>query len=75
MTPNAAGEFSAQPGCRESYAAVAHVWAWTTEPRGSESNAVLSARPEQPVASATQLRADIPLAVLEWGGDYQCYSV
>ena len=75
MTPNAAGEFSAQPGCRESYAAVAHVWAWTTEPRGSESNAVLSARPEQPVASATQLRADIPLAVLEWGGDYQCFSV
>ncbi len=74
MVPTDAGKFSAQPGCRESYAAVAHVWAWTTEPRAGESDA-LSTRPERPVASATRLRIDIPLSVLEWGGDYQCFSV
>lgn len=67
MVPTHAGGFSDRPGCRESYAALAHVWAWSTE-RGGR-------RPERQMAAADQLRIDIPLAVLEFGGDRQCLTL
>jgi hypothetical protein len=57
MVPTNRGYFSDKPGCRESYAATAHVAAWEREAGGKY---------------ALALRAAIPLAVLEFGGGFQC---
>ena len=53
------GGFSSQPGCRESYAATAHVVALRRASRASR-------RWEQ------ALRLTVPLAALEFGGSWQC---
>ena len=53
------GGFSSQPGCRESYAATAHIVALRRASRASS-------RWVQP------LRLSVPLAALEFGGSWQC---
>ena len=55
--PTSSG-FSEVPGCRESYAAVASL--------------VASGRPSPRTAWAEVGRWEVPLAVLEFGGTYQC---
>jgi hypothetical protein len=58
MVPTNAGRFSDVPGCRESYAATAHVSAWARNSRWGDFTLAM--------------QATIPLAVLEFGGDFQC---
>jgi hypothetical protein len=75
-----AGGFSAEPGCRESYNATADITAWAShgrkgggagqgQPGGEGAGGELGRDwvPEWPL-----LRLRVPMAVLEFGGSYQC---
>ena len=70
MVPTDHAGFSNQPGCRESYAAFVHVSGWTQvkghRAKSRNSNHML------PLQYRRQLSVQIPLGVLEFGGNFQC---
>lgn len=59
--PTSDAGFSNEPGCRESNTAVAHIDAWETSRAGNGITNVHQ-----------RLRVQLPLAVLEFGGHFQC---
>ena len=64
MVPTNDGRFSDRPGCRESYAAVAHITAWS---RPAQSLGQRRKNGEWRVL----VKVRIPLAALEFGGIWQ----